>query len=177
MSTIYCEGNGECLEQKFEENTYQKKRGITCFYNCTPLKCSNHIVCNAIRPRYVYDGTKGVCLPCYEKFGKLKFKYSGEECPVCMYEKVCVKLPHCDHYICVDCFKRFHIGPYRENEPKFPYSEIIKKDYYEQPGHIKWHTDLPLVKIWLQRHDEWEKYYQNKYDGEENLRKCPICRK
>lgn len=176
MNSLYCSGNGECLEEYFNHNTY-KQKNMFCAKKCSAVMCANYIVCNSFRPKWSLDRTNGLCSPCYEKFGKLKIKQYGEECPVCMYEKVCVKLLNCDHYICVDCFKRFHYGPDKKDKPRFPYSEKVYQEYYEQPGHIKWHTELPLVKVWLQRTEEWEAYYQNKYNGEENLRKCPVCTK
>jgi len=121
MNSLYCSVNGECLEEYFNHNTY-KQKNMFCAKKCSAVMCANHIVCNSFRPKWSLDRTNGLCSPCYEKFGKLKIKQYGEECPVCMYEKVCVKLLNCDHYICVDCFKRFHYGPDKKDKPRFPYS-------------------------------------------------------
>jgi hypothetical protein len=63
-------------------------------------------------------------------------------------------------------------------EPKFPYSEDVQMYYYltsKELRHKFW-KNYPL----LEQYDiDWENWYQmklEKYDENENLRKCPLCR-
>ena len=61
-----------------------------------------------------------------------------------------------------------------EEEPIFPYPDI-EDEYYADMKSIKW-TDYPLIKIYNEKWNDWDDGRIEKYDQEENLRKCPICR-
>jgi len=153
----YCIGNGQCLEQKFEK-TFGLRPNYTCYFNCKPIQCHNYLLCENSKPKCcMYDG---LCLSCYTSFGKIYF-YIQKECSSCLYIKTCVLLK-CNHYVCVECYRT------KINIPVFPYSDKVQQEYWEQPGHIKWHTELPLVRLWLQKWDEWDKF-KKEY-------KCKICK-
>ena len=36
---------------------------------------------------------------------------------------------------------------------------------------------LPLIKTYIQTLDLIDDYYDEKYENEKNLRKCPLCRR
>jgi hypothetical protein len=107
--------------------------------------------------------------------GILQFN-NDTECPICLEIKRCVKMINCDHYVCIDDFKRMHYGETRENEPVFPYSEEIEIEYSEDPMNLKWEKEYPLIELYNESYRQWDERYDKKYYEEENLRKCPLCR-
>lgn len=40
----------------------------------------------------------------------------------------------------------------------------------------KWKREYPLISEWNKRCNELDDYYESKYESEENLRKCVLCR-
>lgn len=83
-------------------------------------------------------------------------------------------LPRCEHSVCIECFKRCYYGS-KENEPEFPYPEI-EEEYDDDPENPKW-NNYPLIQIYNEEYDIWLDEKEEKYLNEENLRKCPLCRK
>lgn len=63
--------------------------------------------------------------------------------------------------------------------PIFPYPEIEDK-YFDNPDDIDdeiWISEYPLIKKYNKDYALWSDIKEEKYNNEENLRKCPICRK
>ena len=73
----------------------------------------------------------------------------------------CVSQPNCNHYACINCFKRCYYGKY----VVFPYPEI--------ENNSKWNEYRCKI-------DEYEILF-NKIEDENNnetvINKCPLCRK
>ncbi len=91
--------------------------------------------------------------------------------------KKCISQPSCEHSVCIDCFKRCYYGDEnREAEPIFPYSDV-EDEYYDDENNPKWDNDYPLIKIYNEEHNKWEDKKTEKYEKEEYLRHCPLCRK
>lgn len=95
------------------------------------IKCPNYIICSnmIVHKDTSYDG---VCLECYNLFGKwrnknhiLYIKHILEECPLCNKQNIAIQRPSCDHFLCIDCFKKFYFG-IELKKPIFPY---IEKEY------------------------------------------------
>jgi hypothetical protein len=147
------------------------------------IKCRNFEICEAwfiIENLNCHSGE--LCLNCaamysdhsHYKTGILHFE-DNIECPVCWEIKRCVKTK-CNHYICIDDFKRMMHGEERTGEPPFPYPEEIEDEYYEDQNNPKWEKDYPLIEIYNKEHRKWNDEWDEKYDNEECLRKCPKCR-
>ena len=179
---VTCKGNGKCYS--FNELTcyYTKNNSVTCKHNCKIKKCPNYLVCGSIIPYYIYKKNNKMCTYCHNMFsknsckGRLKF-FDNKECPICLDETKCVSLPNCNHYICIDCFKRCFYGDYSDNsEPKFPYSADYEKEYYEYYNDPIWAND-DKVKEWLKKWNEWSEGKRAKFLNEDYLQLCPICRK
>lgn len=172
-----CNGNGECLRQSGFENNYEKDTEIKCNYNCKPIKCPNYLVCESLNPQWLYYCHKNLCISCaINGSGNLSFCEEMIECPICLDNKTGVKQINCEHFICTDCFKRCRYGERREY-PNFPYSEDIHDEYSENPEDNKWKNEYPLIEKWEQSIDLMDDYYHEKYENEENLRRCPLCRR
>ena len=154
------------------------------------IKCKNYIVCECILPKWWFD-CKGsyLCTNCDIMFGTWK-KVDGKqhlgkgilelsnnlECPICLEVKECISQPRCDHSLCVSCFKRCYYGDEnRENEPIFPYPDI-EDEYYDDIENIKW-ENYPLIELYNEEWNKWDDSRNEKYEQEEYLRKCPVCRK
>jgi hypothetical protein len=106
--------------------------------------------------------------------GTLEF-YNNLECPICLENTRCVTQPNCNHYACINCFKRCYYG---KEYPNFPYPEI-EGEYYEDIDNNNYENNSKYDKY---RHEI------NKYDllvekiEDENItetvtNKCPLCRK
>jgi hypothetical protein len=174
-----CTGNGSCLTQTTDYNTYGKDPRFTCIHDCQPVKCPNFTVCGYIAQQWYLDCHGGWCWKCKSQFGKnLTFPEEDQECPICFDTKPCVVQPNCTHVACIECFKRMRIeGPPRTGEPQFPYPDQ-EDAYYEtgpfDPPHPL-ETD-PRVQGYHIAHERWEEEHSLRWQGEENLRKCPLCR-
>jgi hypothetical protein len=146
------------------------------------IKCKNHLLCGAVLPEWWYD-CKGhyLCSNCDCMFGKwqggkgvLPTK-QDTECAVCLETGIAINLPNCEHYICINCFKRIWYGD-DSGEPEFPYPEI-EDQYYDDPDNLKWDMEYPLIKKYNEDWDEWDDARMDKYNSEKHLRCCPLCRK
>jgi len=173
-----CTGNGDCLTQTINENTYGKYADFTCMYDCKALPCPNVSVCGAWVPKWLLGLKRsGVCIGCDCKFQKKLDTVETTDCPVCLETKPGVVMPKCTHSMCVDCFKRCMYGAPDEPEPQFPYSEEVENEW-EMGGRDDpaWHARYPLAKKWDKAWDKWNEQTYAKYAKEQNLRKCPYCR-
>jgi hypothetical protein len=156
------------------------------------IKCKNYILCEAVLPNYWFDmKSHYLCGNCDSMFGtwgnpETEFSNNGKgvldvienlDCMICLETKTGISLPKCDHYICIDCFKRCYYG---EPYPPFPYPDI-QEEYYEDTEqndilNPKWATDYPLIAVY---EEEWE-ICENKNmsrSKDDCLSRCPLCRK
>jgi len=147
------------------------------------IKCKNFIICETVLPKWWFDcKAHYLCTNCDIMFGNKRGKGMLKvkdvfECPLCLEVKQCVSQPRCDHYVCVDCFKRCYYGDEnREGEPKFPYPDI-EDEYDDDQDNPKWETEYPSIEIYNEQHSIWDDEKMKKYENEEYLRMCPICRK
>lgn len=166
-----CTGIGECLTQS-SENDYEEI--YECIHNCIPLKCPNYLLCNTQAPQWYFYCHSNLCMNCNMMFAKcLNFKKS--ECLICLEEKLCVSQPKCQHYTCIDCFKRSYYGDEdRSGEPDFPYSDEISDKYSEFPERYK--NDALIIK-YNEDWNLWDDIREEKRNQErEYLGKCPLCR-
>jgi hypothetical protein len=176
-----CPGNGSCLEQTDALGGYSKYADTNCEYNCQPIKCPNFAVCREQGPTWYLSCHGGRCLHCKLSFGKnLTFKEEPEECPICMDTGPSVVQPDCSHAVCISCFKRCRFdGPAKPEQPPFPYQNQ-EDEYFDwdprQEGRHPLYDD-PLVVAWDDNLTRLEEEWAHRYRNEENLRKCPICRK
>jgi hypothetical protein len=110
------------------------------------------------------------------RFGDLKIT-EKLECPICLEISICVIQPQCTHHVCIDCFKRCHLNRNNpEGEPVFPYPEIEDEYFDSAENESKW-EDYPLIEVYNNEWNAWDGAREEKYEREENLRKCPICRR
>jgi hypothetical protein len=164
---------------------YEKNnRGYDSYCPDEGIKCKNYEICNTVLPDWWFDCKNSyLCTNCHMLFGSwghginrhegkgiLDFK-DNIECPICLEIKRCVSQPRCIHMVCITCFKRCHYGA---DEPKFPYNIDIEDEYYEDQDNSKWDIDYPLIKIYNEEYNKWEKE-TNK--NEKYLQLCPMCRK
>lgn len=142
------------------------------------IKCKNYEICEEVLPRWWFDCKKNyLCTNCHMLFkGNLNIS-DNEECVICLEVKRCTDQPNCEHKICIQCFKRCYYGDEDlEHQPQFPYPEI-EDEYYDDQDNPKWKTEYPLIESYNLEFDEWDDKREMKYEKEENLRKCPICRR
>ena len=153
------------------------------------IKCKNYELCEAVLPKWWFE-CKGryLCTTCHMMFGTWDFqgqKYKtgkgvleisdDRECPICLEIKRGISQPNCEHTLCIECFKRCHYGD-DSGEPSFPYPDI-EDEYDDDQENPKWENDYPLIKIYNEEWNKWEDEKERKYDNENHLRKCPLCRK
>ena len=150
------------------------------------IKCKNYIICENVLPKWWFECKESyLCTDCHMNFGTWGKDHKGKgtleiydniECPICLDEKLGISQPNCNHTLCINCFKRCYYGDeYKDTEPIFPYPEI-EDEYYEDTSNPKW-DNYPLIKLYNKNCDIWEEYVEKKYEEEEHLRKCPVCRK
>ncbi len=154
------------------------------------IKCKNYEICETVLPFWWYDckecyictncdmmfGTWGKGINSHTGKGSLDF-YDDLECPICLEVKRSLTQPNCEHTLCIDCFKRCYYGDQsREGEPSFPYPEI-EDEYYDDSENSEWEINYPLIKIFNDEWDKWDNERQIKYENEEYLHQCPLCRK
>jgi hypothetical protein len=183
MSNI-CNCKGECLKQtNYDLNKYEKDN-LICNHNCQPKKCPNYILCNTKAPESVFDCSHGMCINCDITFGTWKGGKGipeikdNTECPICLETKICITQPKCEHFTCIDCFKRCHYGDDnydKENEPKFPYDSDIEDEYYDDTENIKWTNDVLIIK-YNKDWNEWDDKKRAYFQSQEYLQNCPLCR-
>jgi hypothetical protein len=153
------------------------------------IKCKNYELCKTILPRCEANY---LCTNCHMMFGTWGNSHNGRgiletrniiECPICLEHKKGISQPRCDHFICIDCFKRCYYGDIEDEEtmvkrqPIFPYPDI-EEEYFENPKDPRWENDprKELIDLYNEEFDNWENENDEKYENEENLRKCPLCR-
>lgn len=175
-----------------ERDTEYENNNIAYEYQYTEevgggIKCKNYELCKTLLPKWWFE-CKGnyLCINCHMLFGTWGESHTGKgileisdnlECSICLENKRSITQPNCEHTVCIKCFKRCYYGDDNtENEPKFPYP-YIEDEYYEDQDNQKWDTDYPLVKIYNEEWEKWDDEKNQKYENEENLRKCPLCRK
>ena len=157
------------------------------------IKCKNYEICNAVLPKWWWN-CKGryLCTNCHCQFGTWTArnaitgkitKYTGKgilpitdniECPICFETKRGISQPNCEHFLCIDCFKRCYYGD-NSGCPQFPYPDK-EDEYFEDQDNNKWEEEYPLIKKWDEEHDRWLELKQLKYEDEKYLRNCPLCR-
>ena len=141
------------------------------------IKCKNYELCDGVLPKWWFECKSNyLCINCDMLFGILEIS-NNLECPICMENKRSIKLPNCEHTLCIECFKRCKYGDDDiENEPKFPYPDI-EDEYYEHSENPKWDTEYPLIKIYNEEWNKWDDKREDKRETEKYLHKCPLCRK
>lgn len=175
----------------------EKNVGYDWQYPKGGIKCKNLELCGVVLPKdwWLYKA-RYLCTACHDQFGTwsgtnimtgekiiktgkgvLEFK-DNIECPICLEENVRgVNQPNCEHIICLKCFKRCYYGDeMKESCPKFPYPELIN-EYYDDQENPKWKTDYSLIEKYNKDLDEWDDKKLRKFQNEENLRNCSLCRK
>ncbi len=148
-------------------------------------KCRNYKVCTTVLPpdHFEREGNY-ICTSCKILFGtwegqtgkgELDFE-DNVECPICTETKECVSYPRCDHKVCIGCFTRAWYGELDlENEPEFPFPGI-EDEYCKNSNDPKWDEHRGLIHQFEVDYNYWEEARAAKYEEEEYLRKCPICR-
>ena len=164
--------------------------GYDCYYPDGGIKCKNYELCESVLPHWWWDCKESyLCTMCDMQFGawstKKEFEHSGKgvlefinnyECAICMETKRCVSQPKCNHYICINCFKRCYYGDIDESgTPEFPYPEI-EEEYENDEDNPKW-SEYPLIAIYNEEWNAWDDNRVEKYEREQYLRCCPLCRK
>tara|TARA_X000000368_G_C22680692_1_gene558117 strand:- start:69 stop:584 length:516 start_codon:yes stop_codon:yes gene_type:complete len=141
------------------------------------IKCKNYELCESVLPKWWFECQGNyLCIDCDMRVHKVLNRSNNEECVICLEVKRCTDQPNCEHKICIQCFKRCYYGDDdTENEPEFPYPDI-EDEYEDDVENQKWENDYPLIKIWNAEWNKWNDEREMKYDQEEYLRKCPICR-
>jgi len=155
------------------------------------IKCKNYEVCGEVLPMWWFE-CKGhyLCTNCDSQFGTWSDPKHGVyktgkgelgfadnvECPICFECKRGVSQFNCDHFLCIDCFKRLYYGD-QSGRPLFPYSDEVYYEYSDDRENPKWDVEYPLIKKWDKEDDAWEVNHMKKFKAEENIRKCPLCRK
>ena len=168
---------------------YEKNNiGYDSQYPQGGIKCKNYEVCDAVLPDWWWDCKACyLCTTCDMMFGTWGTEEIGNdgkgtlefidnyECVICMETKRCVSQPKCNHFVCIDCFKRCYYGDDESGRPEFPYPEI-KEEYDDDEENPKW-DNYPLIARYNQEWNEWDDNRMEKYEREKNLRSCPLCRK
>ena len=154
------------------------------------IKCKNYIICQCVLPNWWVDCEGSyLCSNCDMMFGTWEsgdYQHNGKgilevtcnlECPICLEVTECISQPRCNHSVCISCFKRCYYGDKNiDGEPIFPYPDI-EDEYYDDPDNIKWFNYYPLIEIYNEEWNKWDDERVEKYEQEEYLRSCPICRK
>ena len=149
------------------------------------LKCDNYELCEAKLPDWWFE-CKGnyLCCNCHCMFGTWDDKkgkgtlefYNNLECPICLENTRCVSQPNCDHYACINCFKRCYYG---KEYPNFPYPEI-EGEYYEDIDNNNYENNSKYDKYrhGINEYDLLVEKIEDENTTETNINnKCPLCRK
>lgn len=156
------------------------------------IKCKNYETCESILPHWWHECMGHyLCPNCQVMmfgFGASSFtaqngkgileRKDNIECPICLECKRGTTQPQCNHFICIDCFKRCHYQ-WKDcsGQPPFPYPADIEDEYDEDRNNPKWESDYPLIGNYHRDFERWDKLHNEKYDRESYLRMCPLCRK
>jgi hypothetical protein len=97
------------------------------------IKCKNYEVCDAVLPKWWWECKNSyLCSNCDMMFGTWTngtYKNIGKgvleirdciECPVCLENKKGISYPRCNHFVCIDCFKKCVYIDEEENLKKCP---------------------------------------------------------
>lgn len=131
MATRHCSGNGECLEQTDDENTYGKR--FDCEFDCQAIKCPNHDICGASGPLWYLNCHNGLCCNCNMMFGTWQggkgiLKHiEDEECCVCMEDAALFELQRCNHTMCASCIRKSYYLTPEEHESLASKPEYLSK--------------------------------------------------
>jgi hypothetical protein len=150
------------------------------------IKCKNYELCDSVLPLWWWDcKNMYLCTDCHMRFGTWGHginSHTGKgilpildnvDCPICLDHTKCVTYPRCDHYVCIECFKRCWFGD-NSGQPPFPYPEM-EEEYYDDQDNQKW-KEYPLLKVYDIDCDSWELNRTKKYEREQYLRNCTVCR-
>jgi hypothetical protein len=86
----------------------------------------------------------------------------------------CVSFPNCDHYTCFPCHERCWFGPPDlSSEVEFPYNSFIKELYLKNRD--QFNNDPNIIKYKKKLYEASQKW-EDEFENESHLRKCPICR-
>lgn len=163
--------------------SHNSKTNITSLKN-EIIKCPNYKVCASKVPQWILDLKNGTCVTCDIAFGpwrngkgKLEFK-DAVECSICLGTKEGVSNPKCDHFICVECFKRCYFPIL--DKPNFPFNSEKETEYFDydeglisKPG---WLNEEAQQKI-NDYFREYEEVEEQEREDSDRLGKCPLCRK
>jgi len=148
------------------------------------IKCKNYELCEAVLPKWWFECKSNyLCTNCHMKFGTWGNSSTGKgvleirnniDCPICFECKKCISQPRCDHFVCIDCFKKCHY-PDTTGEPVFPYPEIEDR-YFEDTENPLSVSDYPLINLYNEEYNNWDDNRWNRYSNQQNLRRCPLCR-
>lgn len=148
------------------------------------LKCDNFEICQAILPDDWFECQGNyLCCNCHMLFGTwgdktgkgtLEF-YDNLECPICLENTRCVSQPKCNHYVCINYFKRCYYG---KEYPSFPYPELEEEydndvENNNYANNSKWDAHRQKINEYNELYDEIEDYNQ----FENIINKCPLCRR
>lgn len=190
------------MEGRATPETCTRCGGNTCtsVASCLGRQCRNFIVCGYVAPGdsnpFLFDlRNPWTCTNCHIDYGQwgdpgstfghgknregvLQFSDTLLECPVCWELKTGVAHPRCDHFVCIDCFTRCYYGdPDQSGKPAFPYPEV-EEEYYDTPEAARWKNGrFPLLAEFEYEDELWDTLKAQKYEHEEYLRACPLCRK
>ena len=157
-----------------KRDNYENNNIVYDINNEEGIKCKNYELCKIVLPKLWKANY--LCINCDMMFGGILEIKDTIECPICYEYKKGISQPRCNHFICIDCFKRcYYIDT--NGEPIFPYPDNINDEYLEDINNTKWNIDYPLIKLYNEEYDKWEYNREKKYDNEKYLRICPICRK
>jgi hypothetical protein len=141
------------------------------------IKCKNYELCEDTLPDWWFDCKNSyLCTNCHILFGTWGDRTGRGElifvddiiCSICLKCKRSVSQPKCDHYACIECFKRCYYGEEMEY-PQFPYPDI-ESEYDDDPMNPKWVIHYPLIA----KYDE----HWNRIDEERERsvkRQCVSC--
>lgn len=176
---MLCSGNGMCLSRIKRTGIYINNN--LCKHKCIPINCPNHIVCCRNYPLHYKQTYGDLCLTCDMFFGEWQGGkgvlpiIENAECPVCLETVICVSQPKCDHYLCIECFRRCYYGK-RLERPAFPHP-CIEEEYLEDIENIKWIINYPSIYYYEQKFKLILAKEEEMFSEESNLRLCPLCRK
>lgn len=152
------------------------------------VKCANYKLCGIMLPHWWFK-CKGnyLCGKCVIMFGTWSNEIVSRtgkgvlpivdnvECPICLETKEGITQPNCDHTLCINCMTRCYYGDDSIKAPVFPYPDI-EDEYFNFPEDPRW-ENYPLIRIYNLWYDIWDDERTTKYESENHLRRCPLCRR
>ena len=175
-----CNGEGQCLQPdtQSEITKYIQFTDISCIHKCVPFPCPNEIVCGGWYPLWILK-MKGICFHCDSMFHKKLEVVESAECPMCFETTTCIIQPNCSHPTCVSCFQRCRYGDIEEElKPVFPYDNGVEDEFQNGKNESQeWCERYPLIDQYLYELILWDVNREKKYEMEQYLRVCPLCRR